>query len=57
VKGFVKGSEVESLGLFVDDQHQGRMGKYSVTSAAGTKVEVQFTVSDGKDLVANCIIG
>ncbi|KIJ06940.1 hypothetical protein PAXINDRAFT_19857 [Paxillus involutus ATCC 200175] len=34
-----------------------QLAKYSVTSAAGTKVEVQFTVSDGKDLVANCIIG
>ncbi|KAF9226113.1 lectin [Gyrodon lividus] len=34
-----------------------QLAEYSVTSAAGTKVEVKYTVTDGNALQANIIIG
>ncbi|KIJ11856.1 hypothetical protein PAXINDRAFT_83884 [Paxillus involutus ATCC 200175] len=34
-----------------------QLAEYSVTSAAGTKVQVRFTVADGNALQANVIIG
>lgn len=34
-----------------------QLAEYNVTSAAGTKVEVRFTVADGNNLQANVIIG
>ena len=40
-----------------DYQREKQLAEYSVTSAAGTKFEVKYTVADGNNLAANIIIG